>query len=247
MIVCCRRAASRWARAACTGPYGTARAYSTDFLQSLINWEQVGIPSNAGTAQSSAFDLGRMHRLLHKLGNPHLQLKAVHIAGSKGGQTEQSRMHIILVPLPSSHISCVKESGGRSSSQRACMHVPTGKGSTSMMVTEALRAAGFKVGSYTSPHMQHVSERISTHANGHMSPEAFDTLVQQHEAALIKSRDEEQGALSHFEALTALAFRCVMWCRIPSIGMETCCCAASMWRCMGIDCFTGSLQASWLW
>lgn len=121
MIVCCRRAASRWARAACIGPHGTARAYSTDFLQSLINWEQVGIPSNAGTAQSSAFDLGRMHRLLHKLGNPHLQLKAVHIAGSKGGQTEQSRMHIILVPLPSSHVSCVNESGERSSSQRACM------------------------------------------------------------------------------------------------------------------------------
>ena len=48
------------------------------------------------------------------------------------------------------------------------------------MVSGILRAAGYKVGTYTSPHMRHISERISTGQGTHMEPSAFDELVQRH-------------------------------------------------------------------
>ncbi len=52
-----------------------------------------------------------------------------------------------------------------------------GKGSTVALIAAAMRAAGYKVGLYTSPHMHHISERISTTQGGHIKPEDFDALV----------------------------------------------------------------------
>ena len=45
------------------------------------------------------------------------------------------------------------------------------------MVASVLRCAGYRVGVYTSPHLHHISERISTDAGSHIRPEAFDELV----------------------------------------------------------------------
>lgn len=60
-------------------------------LDSLVNYEQQGIPAGAGTASSAnRFDLARMRKLLHAIGNPQQQLKAVHIAGSKGAAQRRS-------------------------------------------------------------------------------------------------------------------------------------------------------------
>lgn len=56
----------------------------SELLNQLVNYERIGIPDAAGTAASSAFDLSRMRRLLAALGDPHMQLQAVHVAGSKG-------------------------------------------------------------------------------------------------------------------------------------------------------------------
>lgn len=56
--------------------------YSTalDFLLTRINYERtVAVPYRTG-----AFKLDRMRRLLALVGDPHLGLKAVHIAGTKG-------------------------------------------------------------------------------------------------------------------------------------------------------------------
>ena len=52
-----------------------------------------------------------------------------------------------------------------------------GKGSTVALIASALRAAGHRVGVYTSPHLHHIAERISTEAGLHIQPEAFDVLV----------------------------------------------------------------------
>ncbi len=61
------------------------RASAQLTLSSLVNYEQRGIPANAGVASGSAFDLGRMRRLLAALGDPHRgHWPAVHVAGSKG-------------------------------------------------------------------------------------------------------------------------------------------------------------------
>ncbi|CAL9120943.1 unnamed protein product [Musa acuminata var. zebrina] len=55
-----------------------------DYMEKLKNYERVGVPLGAGTDTDDGFDLGRMRRLLQRLGNPHKQFKAVHIAGTKG-------------------------------------------------------------------------------------------------------------------------------------------------------------------
>ncbi|CAN6452641.1 unnamed protein product [Victoria cruziana] len=67
-----------------------------DYLESLKNYEKLGVPKGAGTDSDDGFDLGRMRRLLQSLGNPHLQIKAVHIAGTKGkGSTAQFISNIL--------------------------------------------------------------------------------------------------------------------------------------------------------
>ena len=63
------------------------------------------------------YELERMDRALELLGNPHRQLRAIHIAGTKG------------------------------------------KGSVAAMVEACLRAAGYRVGLYTKPHLVNLTER----------------------------------------------------------------------------------------
>lgn len=64
-----------------------------------------------------------------------------------------------------------------------------GKGSTTLMLEALLRAAGYSVGTYTSPHVEHIRERIRV--NGEAASEA-----------LIVAR--ANGMLTHLEALRAL-------------------------------------------
>jgi len=82
-----------------------------------------------------------------------------------------------------------------------------GKGSTSSTLASILRAADYRVGLYTSPHLSRVNERI--HISGEaIADQAFaDRYFRVHEAAeqLLK-----QGSLptlpSFFETMTAIAF-----------------------------------------
>ncbi|KAG9448401.1 hypothetical protein H6P81_014529 [Aristolochia fimbriata] len=55
-----------------------------DYLENLKNHEKYGVPKGAGTDSDEGFDLGRMNRLMERLGNPQSKFKAVHIAGTKG-------------------------------------------------------------------------------------------------------------------------------------------------------------------
>ena len=58
----------------------TDRKSALDFLYSRINYERLAhVPYNL-----EAFKLDRMRLLLARVGDPHLALKAVHIAGTKG-------------------------------------------------------------------------------------------------------------------------------------------------------------------
>lgn len=60
------------------------RSFSTDshelkefmeYMEKLKNYEKIGVPKDAGTDSDDGFDLGRMRRLLHNLGNPHSKFK----------------------------------------------------------------------------------------------------------------------------------------------------------------------------
>ena len=74
-----------------------------------------------------------------------------------------------------------------------------GKGSTAAMLESIFRAAGYKTGLYTSPHLLDVRERIQVNREN-ISPEHFADLMQR-----IAPFIEKYGA-TYFEALTALSF-----------------------------------------
>ncbi|KAL6643728.1 hypothetical protein ACP70R_018494 [Stipagrostis hirtigluma subsp. patula] len=55
-----------------------------EYMERLRNYERSGVPRGAGTDSDDGFDLGRMRRLLCRLGDPHTHFPVVHIAGTKG-------------------------------------------------------------------------------------------------------------------------------------------------------------------
>ncbi len=75
-----------------------------------------------------------------------------------------------------------------------------GKGSVSAMIASALKAAGYRVGFYSSPHLQEFTERIQM--NGEAIPrQALVDLVEQ-----LKPHVEVIQRLTTFELTTALGF-----------------------------------------
>jgi len=62
-----------------------------DYLYSFIDYEREPRPRDA-----AHYDLRRMDELLTRLGNPHLNVKAVHIAGSKGKGSVAAMMASVL-------------------------------------------------------------------------------------------------------------------------------------------------------
>ena len=75
-----------------------------------------------------------------------------------------------------------------------------GKGSTTAMITELLKARGLRVGTYTSPHLERINERIRI--DGEPLDDASFAAAVQSVADLESLVD---GRLSHFELLTAAA------------------------------------------
>uniref|UniRef100_A0A1D1ZIP6 Folylpolyglutamate synthase n=1 Tax=Anthurium amnicola TaxID=1678845 RepID=A0A1D1ZIP6_9ARAE len=55
-----------------------------DYMERLKNYERIGVPKGAGMDSDDGFDLGRMRRLLNRLGDPQSHFRAIHIAGTKG-------------------------------------------------------------------------------------------------------------------------------------------------------------------
>ncbi len=76
-----------------------------------------------------------------------------------------------------------------------------GKGSTSALIASCLRAAGYRTGLYTSPHLHTFRERMRV--NGELiSREDFARLVDE-----IEPHVEAVAGITWFEIITALAFR----------------------------------------
>ncbi|XP_058182695.1 dihydrofolate synthetase isoform X1 [Rhododendron vialii] len=83
-----------------------------------------------------------------------------------------------------------------------------GKGSTAAFLSNILRAEGYSVGCYTSPHIQTIRERISVGRSGEpVSVKALNSLFQRIKNVLDQAVQFESGRLSHFEVFTAIAFR----------------------------------------
>lgn len=84
-----------------------------------------------------------------------------------------------------------------------CVHVAgtKGKGSTASLIAAALEAAGYKVGLYTSPHLEDFRERITI--NGEMISEADVIRL----ADELRPQTEIVPETTTFELTTALAFQ----------------------------------------
>ncbi|KAK8537178.1 hypothetical protein V6N13_042124 [Hibiscus sabdariffa] len=135
------------------------------YIDSLKNYEKSGVPKDAGTDSDDGFDLGRMRRLMNRLGNPQSNFKSVHIAGTKG------------------------------------------KGSTAVYLSNILRSEGYSVGCYTSPHMLSIRERMSVGRVGEpVSSKTLNSIFGRIKQRLDEAIVLENGCLSHFEVLTAVAF-----------------------------------------
>lgn len=85
-----------------------------------------------------------------------------------------------------------------------------GKGSTCAMIASGLKAAGFKVGLYTSPHLHSFTERIQI-GGENISKLDFTDLIDElwpfvDQVASAIDRQGDLGVVSVFEMLTAMAF-----------------------------------------
>ncbi|KDP22174.1 hypothetical protein JCGZ_26005 [Jatropha curcas] len=82
-----------------------------------------------------------------------------------------------------------------------------GKGSTAAFLSNILRAEGYSVGCYTSPHIVTVRERMSIGKLGEpVSAKALNCHFHRIRQKLDEAVQLENGCLSHFEVLTAIAF-----------------------------------------
>lgn len=129
-----------------------------DYLYSFINYENKMPPS----PEHARFNLDRMRRLLHELGDPHLQYPSIVVAGTKG------------------------------------------KGSTSAMIESIMRAADYRTGLFSSPHLHSWRERIQVDR----------TLITQNEVAAyvdqlkpFVEQVETLGPPTYFELATAMTLR----------------------------------------
>lgn len=94
-----------------------------------------------------------------------------------------------------------------------------GKGSTASMAAALLAAAGLKVGLYTSPHVNHLRERIMLNGRP-VSEEAFAAALEEALAPAEAMRSEGR-APSYFEVLTAAAFLAFHTAGVEAMVLET--------------------------
>ena len=80
-----------------------------------------------------------------------------------------------------------------------------GKGSTAAMLESILRAAGFRTGLFTSPHLHEFSERIRI-LGAPLPDEEFTQVCEQVRHVIEAELAAEPGHISTFEILTALSF-----------------------------------------
>ncbi|MXX79682.1 MAG: bifunctional folylpolyglutamate synthase/dihydrofolate synthase [Chloroflexi bacterium] len=90
---------------------------------------------------------------------------------------------------------------------RTTIHVAgsKGKGSTAAMLESILRAAGFRTGLFTSPHLHDFAERIRIQGEP-LSEQEFARLAEQIRHVIEAELADDAGHISTFEILTALSF-----------------------------------------
>jgi folylpolyglutamate synthase/dihydrofolate synthase len=88
------------------------------------------------------------------------------------------------------------------------------------MLSSILKHSGYTVGTYTSPHVVSFNERMAINGSS-ISSAALDALVKQYKSTIESTQQSENGAISHFEIVTALAFRYFADSKVDIAVIET--------------------------
>ncbi len=107
------------------------------------------------------------------------------------------------------NITILAEALGNPHRAAPCVHIAgtNGKGSTAAMLESILRAAGFRTGLYTSPHLERINERIRL-AGEEISNDAFARAWDKVHAAIesLMASGKLPAHPTFFECITAMAF-----------------------------------------
>ncbi|MDD5023098.1 MAG: bifunctional folylpolyglutamate synthase/dihydrofolate synthase [Candidatus ainarchaeum sp.] len=104
--------------------------------------------------------LGRIKKILKRLGNPEKKLKVILVTGTNG------------------------------------------KGSVTSYLSSILREAGYKIGSFYSPHILRYNERYKINGK-----EISDSKLKKYQDIILRLYQKEEYAMTEFEALTAIAYK----------------------------------------
>ncbi|CAI5955658.1 unnamed protein product, partial [Closterium sp. NIES-64] len=167
---------------------GKAKAHAMEeYLRRFVDYEQQGVPNGAAAAADAAAKAGA----------------GLAEGGARAGEQRRAgeerfdlqRMQRLMGAL------------GSPVSQYKVVHVAgtKGKGSTVHFIASILRAAGLAVGTYTSPHVVRLNERIVGPTGQPASDAQLAALVARHGSTVDAVWHDEKrrgGVLSHFEFLT---------------------------------------------
>ena len=103
-----------------------------------------------------------------------------------------------------------------------CIHIAgtNGKGATAAMLDSVLRAAGYRVARYTSPHLVALNERFFMDGNP-ASDDALEAAAEEVFPVITRLEREQGLEVTFFEALTAVAFVLVARHRPDVTVLET--------------------------
>ena len=125
--------------------------------------------------------------------NAHVNLESINVpAGSRRGPPTLERISTLMQYLGSPEV------------EFPAIHVTgtNGKTTTVRVLTELLTALGMKVGAYTSPHLEHVNERMAIDGEP-IDDDALEEML--YAVSLVEDSVGVQP--SYFDAVTAAAFR----------------------------------------
>jgi len=190
--------------------------YSTsaiDWLATFTNFEQKGVPDAAGTDTADGFDLASCIQPLF-FSYPHcsatLSTDTIPKLITELFFSVQARVHKLMQALDSPHTAF------------PAVHIAgtKGKGSTVSMLSSILKHSGYIVGTYTSPEVVSFYERMAINGTS-ITPDALDALLVKYKSVIELRQQSEIGALSHFEIVTALAFRYFADSKVDIAVIET--------------------------
>lgn len=117
------------------------------------------------------------------------------------------RMHNLLAALGNPHKDTYKT-----------IHIAgtKGKGSTAAFLSSILQECGYSVGTYSSPHVLSLEERIQLNSKFC----SVDDVLEKYVSIIEESHHQERGKLTHFEILTALALKLFQEARVDYAVVE---------------------------